>query len=122
MKLLISKNLTKLKIDGFFDNSFALISKLKFPQLKIVSIDDFISEIPNSFVNQIKQVKSLEFSNCDYFNPDLLSKLKFLNNFVFAQKIHQSGFSDSFLSELFEVLAALKSIQDIKVEFVEWKI
>ena len=117
-KNLTFTNLRKLKINQFFDYSFVVISKLKFPQLEIVSIDDFIGNIPSSFVNQIKQVKSLEFSNCDYFNPEILSKLKFLNNFVCAQKINPDHFSDCFLPELFHALAAHKSVKNIKVEFV----
>ena len=46
-KNLAFENLTKFKIYNFFDNSFALISKLKFPRLEIVSIDNYIGEIPS---------------------------------------------------------------------------
>lgn len=112
------KNLTKLKINDFDDDAFTIISKLKFPQLEIVSINNLTAEIPNSFVNQIKQIKSLSILKCNYFNVNLISTLKMLKNFVF-ELTHPLDYSDQFLAELFNGLAVHKSIQNIKIQIVE---
>ena len=105
-------NVTKLNIEGFHDFQFDLISKFKFPKLESVVIQQH-DDIPTSFINQIKNIKSLHYNR---ISPEIL-QLSQLTKIVFKTII--LCYDDEFfkyLIKIFDILSKHQLLQNIKVE------
>ena len=115
-------NVTKLNVEvGNFDDYYDFLGKFKFPKLEHVSIWDYCDhfyEYSLPFVNQIRDVKSINYYN-SYLDISLISQLNQLTSFVW-QNIKL--FDDSSFAKFFKCLNVLqmhKSIENITFEICD---
>lgn len=115
------KNLKKFKIINFFDINFMQISKMKFPRLESIFIQEqpYQFEFPNSFINQIKHIKQLTTNR---FRQELITCLKSIET---IQLYH--GLSEMFNAQnimyynttpicQLEMLSTIKSLQKVIIK------
>ena len=114
-------NVTKLNIYNFNSWDFEMISKFKFPKLEHVSLRQSFYDMPTSFINQIKHIKSLDF-NFNYFSEYhvislLIPRLNQLTNLIWK------GISlcdDPSFHELFQYISLHKSLENMEFEIEDF--
>ena len=109
-------NLKKLNIVNFSDSNYDSISKFQFPKLEFANIiNEFYYNIPTSFIDQIKHIKSLEYDCCDYDSiPSMVSSMNQLTNFIWISISLSSSYSLSLIYQCFDLLSHHESLQNIE--------
>ena len=113
---MIFPNLTKLNINDFTDENFDLISKYKFPKLESVSLKGIPNAIPLSFINQIQNIKSLQYEH-GFDWSSLIGWLTNLTEFMLT-------ICDVTNSQLFELINSLSkhnSLENINLKIADYE-
>lgn len=109
-------NLKKLNIVNFSDSNYDSISNFEFPKLESANIiNEFYYKIPTSFIDKMKDIKSLEYYCCDYdLIPSMVLSMKQLTNFVWVGISLSSCSSFSQLYQCFDLLSHHESLENIE--------
>ena len=110
-------NVTKLNVEAFYKIHFISISKFKFPKLESVTIMN--ANITRSFINQIKNIKSLEINE---LNPSIISELNHLTDLVCKEITLRNDKSFVRLFKFFDNLLHHNLFKNIKFEIYDLKL
>ena len=109
-------NLKKLKLINISEKNFMFISEFKFPKLESVKIiNEFYYEIPKSFIEQIKHIKTLEYECGDYnLIPSMVLPINKLTNFIWRWISLSNEYSYSQLYQCFDLLSQNQTLKNIE--------
>ena len=109
-------NLRKLKLINISDANFMFISEFKFPKLESVKIiNEFYYDIPKSFIQQIRHIKTLEYECGDYsLIPSMVLSIDKLTNFIWRWISLSNEYSYSQLYQCFDLLSQNETLKNIE--------